>query len=185
MPVAPKVTKSVAIPSEVKTTLKNSTLTISGPKGTLTRDFSHPRITIHVSKSEIKLESIMPKKKVNALVGTWESHMTNMIKGVTEGYRYTLKVVYSHFPVKTILKDDEFLIENFLGESFPRRARILGDTKVDIKSDTITVSGIDLELVSQSAANIELATRIKNYDPRVFQDGIYLIEKGTMQEGGD
>jgi large subunit ribosomal protein L6 len=56
---------------------------------------------------------------------------------------------------------------------------------VDIKGDTITVSGIDLEQVSQSAANIELATKIQNYDPRVFQDGIYLIEKGAMQEGGE
>lgn len=185
MPVAPKVTKSVAIPSEVKTTFKHSTLTISGPKGTLTRDFSHPRIAIRVSKGEIIIESIMPKKKVSALVGTWEAHINNMITGVMQGYRYTLKVVYSHFPVKTILKDDEFLIENFLGESHPRKARILGDTKVDIKSDIITVSGIDIELVSQSAANIELATKIRRYDPRVFQDGIYLIEKGAIQEGGE
>jgi large subunit ribosomal protein L6 len=108
-----------------------------------------------------------------------------MIKGVTKGYKYTMKVVYSHFPVKTILKDNEFVIENFLGESHPRTARIFGDTKVEIKGDTIILSGIHLEHVSQSSANIELATKITNYDPRVFQDGIYLVEKGVINEGGD
>jgi large subunit ribosomal protein L6 len=83
------------------------------------------------------------------------------------------------------LKDNEFVIENFLGESHPRKARILGDTKVEISGDTITLSGINLEHVSQSAANIELATKIKNYDPRVFQDGIYRVQKGMMEEGGE
>lgn len=111
--------------------------------------------------------------------------MGNMVKGVTHGFKFTMKVVYSHFPVKTILKDNEFVIENFLGESHPRTAKILGETKIEIKGDTISLSGIDLEHVSQSSANIELATKITNYDPRVFQDGIYLIEKGKMESGGE
>ncbi|UCE37788.1 MAG: 50S ribosomal protein L6 [Thermoplasmata archaeon] len=185
MPVAPKVTRTVTIPSDVKVKLNVNTLSISGPKGTLKRDFSHPRISINVLKDKVVVESIMPKKKESALVGTWEAHIGNMVMGVTKGFKYTMKVVYSHFPVKTLLKGDEFIIENFLGESHPRRASILGDTKVDIKGDTITLTGINLEHVSQSAANIELATKIQNYDPRVFQDGIYMIEKGTYEEGGE
>jgi large subunit ribosomal protein L6 len=108
-----------------------------------------------------------------------------MVHGVTTGYKYSMKVVYSHFPVKTILKGKELIIENFLGESHPRKAKILGDTKVEIKGDTITLTGINIEDVSQSTANIELATKIRNYDPRVFQDGIYVIHKGPAGEGGD
>ncbi|UCG68354.1 MAG: 50S ribosomal protein L6, partial [Thermoplasmata archaeon] len=136
MPVAPKVTRIVDIPSDVKVKLKGNTLTINGPKGTLSRDFSHPRISIQVSKSKVTIESIMPKKKEGALVGTWEAHISNMINGVTKGFIYTMKVVYSHFPVKTVLKGDEFIIENFLGESHPRKAKIIGETKVEIKGDT-------------------------------------------------
>jgi large subunit ribosomal protein L6 len=185
MPVAPKVTRSVDIPSEVKVKLKGNTLTVDGPKGNLTRNFSRPRISIQVTKNKVIIESIMPKKKESALIGTWEAHINNMITGVTKGYIYTMKVVYSHFPVKTILKEGELLIENFLGESHPRKAKIVGGTKVEIKGDTITLTGINLEDVSQSCANIELATKIRNYDPRVFQDGVYLVEKGIIEEGGE
>ncbi len=185
MPVAPKVTRTITMPSTVKAKLKGSSLTVEGPEGELTRNYSHPKISIKVSKSEISVESIMPKKKESALVGTWTAHIRNMITGVTKGFKYTMKVVYLHFPVKTVLKDDEFIIENFLGESHPRTAKIVGDTKVDIKGDTITLTGINLEHVSQSCANIELATRIRNYDPRVFQDGIYMVEKATLKEEGE
>ena len=184
MPVAAKVTRTQNIPEGVKVTYKNSILTVQGPKGSLTRHFSHPRVSITVSKDKVIIESIMPKKKESALLGTWAAHVGNMIDGVTRGFKYTMKVVYSHFPVKTILKGNEFIIENFLGESHPRTARILGETKVEISGDTIILSGIDLEHVSQSAANIELATKIQNYDPRVFQDGIYMVHKGIMEEGG-
>jgi large subunit ribosomal protein L6 len=185
MPVAPKITRSVDIPSGVKVKLKGNTLTVDGPKGNLTRNFSHPRISIQVTKNKVIIEGIMPKKKESALIGTWEAHINNLITGVTKGYIYTMKVVYSHFPVKTILKEDELLIENFLGESHPRKAKIVGGTKVEIKGDTITLTGINLEDVSQSCANIELATKIRNYDPRVFQDGVYLVEKGIIEEGGE
>jgi large subunit ribosomal protein L6 len=185
MPISPKITKNVAIPQGVKATLKGNTLAILGPKGTLKRTFTHPRISIKVKKDKITIETLMPKRKENALAGTWAAHIGNMVRGVTVGFKFTMKVVYSHFPVKTILKDNQFVIENFLGESYPRSANILGDTKVEIKGDTISLSGINLEDVSQSSANIELATKITNYDPRVFQDGIYLIEKGVMDEGGE
>jgi large subunit ribosomal protein L6 len=185
MPVSPETKKIVPLPEGVSVKHKENTVTVKGPKGELSRSFYHPRISISVSKDKVSILTLMAKRKENALVGCWEAHIANMVKGVTIGYRYTMKVVYSHFPVKTILKDNEFVIENFLGESYPRTAKILGDTKVDIKGDTITLTGINLEEVSQSSANIELATKITNYDPRVFQDGIYLIEKGAMEEGGD
>ncbi|UCE73483.1 MAG: 50S ribosomal protein L6 [Methanomassiliicoccales archaeon] len=185
MPVSPKITKNVAIPPNVQVKLKDTTLFVKGPKGTLSRTFSHPRISVKISKENVVIRSLMPKRKENALVGTWEAHISNMFKGVTKGYRYTMKVVYSHFPVKTILKGDEFIVENFLGESHPRKAKVVGNTKVEIKGDTITLMGINLEEVSQTCANIELATKIRNYDPRVFQDGIYMVEKGIIEEAGD
>ena len=69
-------------------------------------------------------------------------------------------------------------IDNFLGERTPRKSKVFGDSKVSIKGDKVSVTGTSLEFVSQTAANIELATKVKGRDRRVFQDGIYLISKG-------
>jgi LSU ribosomal protein L6P len=107
-----------------------------------------------------------------------KAHVRYMVKGVTEGYVYKLKIVYAHFPMKVNIKNNEVIIDNFLGEKTPRRAEIFGNVKVEIKNDIVTVTGINIEEVGQTAANIERGTKIKDYDHRVFQDGIYIISKG-------
>jgi large subunit ribosomal protein L6 len=111
------------------------------------------------------------------MVGTFASHITNMMKGVTEGFEYRMKVVYSHFPMQLKVEGDKLMIGNFLGEKKARSAKILGDTKVKASGDEVIVTGYNKEDVGQTAANIEQTTRIKRFDPRVFQDGIYTVEK--------
>ena len=101
----------------------------------------------------------------------------NMITGVTKGYSYKLKIVFSHFPISVKTQGKSVLIENFTGERRARNIKILGDVKVKIETDDITVSGINLEDVSQTAANIEQATRVRGKDPRVFLDGLYVFER--------
>jgi large subunit ribosomal protein L6 len=88
-----------------------------------------------------------------------------------------MKIVYSHFPMKVSVKAGNIVIENFLGERTPRFAKICGDTKVLVKGSEIILIGINKEDVGQTAANLERATRIRRKDPRVFQDGIYLVAK--------
>ncbi|MEM2500147.1 MAG: 50S ribosomal protein L6, partial [Candidatus Bathyarchaeia archaeon] len=88
-----------------------------------------------------------------------------------------LKIVYAHFPISVKVSGDKVLIENFMGERAPRIAKIVGNTKIIVKGDDVIVQGINLEEVSQTAANIEQATRIKERDPRRFLDGIYVYEK--------
>ena len=131
---------------------------------------------------KIGVECDYPRRKDAALLGTWAAHIKNMVMGVTQGFEYKMKLVYSHFPVKMTYKDGEFVISNFLGERFPRRVKILGDTKVVIQGEFVTLSGINKEDVAQSTANIEQGTRIKRFDTRVFQDGIYRIERGLANE---
>ncbi len=126
---------------------------------------------------EVIVSCEYPKVKEKALVGTFASHIQNMIDGVQGGFEYHMKMVYSHFPMKTTVKGDKFVIENFLGEKSPRYANIIGHTKVTVKGAEVVVSGVDLEMTSQTAANIERACKIKGFDPRVFQDGIYITEK--------
>jgi len=102
-----------------------------------------------------------------------------MIFGVVNGYEYRMKTVFAHFPIKTTVKGPVFMIENFLGERSARKADILPGVKVDVKGDQVTVTGIDVEKVSQTAANIETATKVRNRDIRVFQDGIYITQKAA------
>ncbi|MBS7635615.1 50S ribosomal protein L6, partial [Candidatus Bathyarchaeota archaeon] len=88
-----------------------------------------------------------------------------------------LKIVYAHFPISVKVNGNKIIIENFMGERSPRTAKIIGDVKVSVKGDDVIIQGINIEDVSQTAANIEQATRIKNRDPRRFLDGIYVYEK--------
>ena len=178
MPVTGEGKDIVEIPKGVNVQIEGMKVTVTGPKGTHTRAFPVSRITISKEANQIILTCKLPKRKEYALQGTIRAHIRNMIVGVTNGFEYRMKIVYSHFPIKTAIKGKEFVIENFLGEKFPRRADILGDTKVAIKGDEVVLTGTDRELIGQTAANIEQATIIKEYDPRKFQDGIYIVKKG-------
>lgn len=177
MPVAGKIYEEIELPDGVSAEYKNKVLTIKGKNGVLTRQFDHPRIIMKVDGSTVKLTCDLPRRRENALFGTWRSHVRNMIKGVTEGFSRRMKIVYSHFPIKVTVRDDIFVIENFLGERHPRQAKIVGETKVQVSGDQVILTGINIEHVGQSTANIEQATKIRGYDPRVFQDGIYLVSK--------
>ena len=177
MPVAGLLERIIAIPDGVQLRLEGDSVIVTGKGHTLRRKLSHPRVRIAVDGKLAKVSSEFPRRREGALLGTFAAHLQNMIVGVTEGFTYEMKIVYSHFPVKASVKGPEFIIENFLGEKFPRRTKILGETKVEIQGDQIVLTGPDIEALSQTAANIEQATRIKGFDPRIFQDGIYITKK--------
>ena len=121
------------------------------------------------------------RTKEKALAGTWAAHLRNMVKGVDEGFTYKLKAVYSHFPMTISVNGNEMLITNLFGEKVPRRAKLPwspAQVEVEVKGKTeVFVRGADIEKVGQTAANIERACRIRRRDRRVFQDGIYIVEK--------
>ena len=133
-------------------------------------------IKIRVEEGKLIASSDSGRKKVKAMLGTIIAHTRNMIKGLKDGYTYRLKIIYTHFPISVKVEGDKVIISNFLGEKTLRTARILGDTKVQINGQDIIVSGSNKELVGQTAANIETATRISKKDRRVFQDGIYIVK---------
>jgi large subunit ribosomal protein L6 len=173
----PEISKTVQVPDDVTLSLDGKKISVKGAKGTLTRDFSFAPIAIEGEGKNVRIWAKWPRKKEAALVGTIYSHIQNMITGVTKGYQYKLKIVFSHFPISVKLQDKSVLIENFTGERRPRRIKLTGNVKVKIEPDDIIVEGANLEEVSQTAANIEQATRVRNKDPRVFLDGIYVFER--------
>jgi large subunit ribosomal protein L6 len=169
--------RTIGIPKGVNVNIDKLNVSISGPQGQLQRELWYPGIAIKRNDSEVVVMTDMPRREQLAMLGTLESHLKNMITGVTKGYEYTMKVVYSHFPIQLKTEGQQVIIGNFLGEKRARKANIQGNTKVAIKGDQVIISGINKEDVGQTAANIRQATKIKRFDPRVFQDGVYLVER--------
>ncbi len=169
--------KQIEIPSDCQITLEERTITVKGPKGTLQRTFPEPIANIAIKDNAVVASTWISRKKTRALVGTIIAHVRNMITGVQHGYEYVMKIVYSHFPITVDVKSDHVLIKNFIGERGNRSARLIGDVDVKSTEDEVIITGIDIEHVSQSAANIQLATKIRDKDRRIFLDGIYVIRK--------
>ncbi len=173
--------KRVSIPEGVEVEIEGMKVRVKGPKGELERDFSSPLfnhfITLEKKENALVVKSSSERRKIKAMLGAIAAHVRNMIKGVTQGYTYVLKAVYVHFPMSVEVKGNEVIINNFLGERTPRRARIVGNVKVTVNGQEIVVEGIDKEEVGQTAANLEQAASVRNRDRRIFQDGIYLVSK--------
>ncbi|SFG50404.1 large subunit ribosomal protein L6 [Halopelagius inordinatus] len=170
----------IDIPDDVSAEVKNLDLTVEGPNGSVTKTLWYPDISVSVDGDSVVIESDESDAKTNATVGTFESHVTNMLHGVTEGWEYKMEVFYAHFPMQVNVNGSEVVIENFLGEKAPRRAKIRGATDVQIDGEDITLSGPSKEDVGQTAADIEQLTRVKDKDQRVFQDGVYITEKPQL-----
>jgi len=166
--------ESIKIPEGIEVSIERMVVTVSGPKGKISRDFAHSKLKISKNDSEIILKSPGKGKRLTAVVGTITSHIKNMFKGVTEGHVYDMKVIYAHFPITVKVAGKDVLIENFMGERSKRVAKIVGNVKVTVQGDELILEGIDKEEVGQTAANIHTATHVKKMDPRVFQDGVYL-----------
>ncbi len=171
------VEKRVSISEDVEVSFDGSVMVVKGPKGEVRKTMEYPGVTVRKDGSEIVMGAENPKKRQWAIIGTYEAHTKNMIKGVSVGFEYKMKVIYSHFPMGVKVEQSTISVENYLGEKVPRKTRIVGGCEVKVKGTEITITGNNIEEVGQTAANIEQLTKVKNKDPRVFQDGIYLIEK--------
>ncbi len=134
-------------------------------------------IKIEIINEKFKVSSKSDKRKIKAQVGTIIAHTKNIVNGVIEGYTYKMKIIYSHFPVTIKIENNKIMINNFLGERIPRISKIVGSTQVKIEKQDVTITGRNLEEVSQTAANLEQTCRIVGYDKKVFQDGIYITSK--------
>ncbi|MGQ9679462.1 MAG: 50S ribosomal protein L6 [Candidatus Bathyarchaeia archaeon] len=172
------IERRIPIPDSVNVNVDHRKVKVSGVKGEIVRDFSHARVKIDLESNTLRIRAVKPKKREVAVAYTISTHIDNMIKGVTEGFTYKLKMVYIHFPMTLHVQGNKIILQNFLGEKKPRETEVVGHTKVSIKGDEIIVEGIDIEEVGQTAANIQQMTKIKAKDPRKFLDGIYVQSKG-------
>jgi large subunit ribosomal protein L6 len=167
----------VEVPETVNLTLDGHKVAVTGTNGTVTRDFGHTKLNLSYQDNSLRIWVENPRKKQASLVNTLASHVRNMMKGVSEGFTYKLKIVFIHFPMTINVQKNKVVINNFVGERQARIAKIYGDVQVKVEGDDIIVTGNDIENVAQTAANIEQSTKIRNKDLRKFLDGIYVYYK--------
>jgi len=172
---------NVDIPEGVSIDSSSSDVKVTGPRGELSRNFEHSAIKFEQADNKLKIIGNNLRKKEKALIGTWNAHLSNMVRGVNQGFLYEMKIIFAHFPMKVVVKGNIVAIDNFLGEKASRSSAIVGNVKVKVKGDVITIEGNNVEDVGQTAGNLEKATIVKGRDTRVFQDGIYVISKGVAQ----
>lgn len=182
-----KSTRKVVIPAGVKVDVQGRTVTVTGPRGTLSRDFQHTQVSLSlVSRGKaINAELWHADKKKAACLRTVTAAIENMIKGVTLGFLYKMRLVYAHFPINVNIEKDGTMLEirNFLGERIVRQVELMEGVTIErgeTVKDELQLSGNDIDCVSQSAAKIHSSTLVKNKDIRKFLDGIYVSEKTTV-----
>ncbi len=173
--------KKVEVPSGVQIKTENMHVTVKGPKDELSRDFDDPRfnglVKIEQKENYIYVSNSDEKRKTGAMVGSIAAHIKNMVIGVTVGFKYEMKIMYTHFPMTVTQNGKDIQIKNFFGEKGFRNAKVVGKTEVKIEKESITLTGNNIEEVGQTAANLEGACRLTGRDRRVFQDGIYITRK--------
>jgi len=169
--------QEIEIPEGVEVKLEEGMLTVKGPVGEIEKKLNLMKLDFEINENKIKIGNKKSTKREKKMMNTIVAHINNMIKGVQEKFEYKLKVCFSHFPMTVDIKDEEAIINNFLGEKIPRKLKILKGVEVDVKGQDITINSINREDAGQTAANFEAATKVRARDRRIFQDGIFITSK--------
>ena len=157
--------QTVIAPTGTEIKLSGTTFSAKGPKGTLVRDFPG-EVTLHINGNEI---TFTPNKEgdrtVNALWGTYASHVKNMIIGVNEGY--TKKLILEGVGFKSEVAGK--ILKLALGFSHPVNITIPEGLTVTADKNNITVTGIDKELVGYFTASVRSKKKPEPYKGKGFR----------------
>ena len=171
--------QSLEVPSGVQATLNKGVVTIKGPKGEVSKAMNNPHVEIKIEGTTLRFLNKRNKttRREKKQIYAYLAHANNMVKGVQQPYVYKVKVCAGHFPINVALSGKSFSVKNFLGEKVPRIITLKDNVKVEIAGEIITITSCDVERAGQTAADLEQLTRVTNRDLRIFQDGLYIIEK--------
>ncbi|KAH8054307.1 rRNA binding protein [Aureococcus anophagefferens] len=156
-------TKFLDIPEGVEVTCKSRKVSVKGPRGELTRTFKHVQLEMEMTTNaagapQLKIQLWFGTRKQIATIRTIYSHVENMVIGVTQGFCYKMRFVYSHFPINAAQRPS-VEIRNFLGDKLVRKVKLL--------------DGVDYVRTADSCD-------IKHKDLRKFLDGIFVSQKGPI-----
>jgi len=141
--------KPISIPKGVKVDIKDNVITVSGPKGTLTRDID-PRVHVRTENDQIILSVDDSTKELNSFHGLLRALIANMITGVSKGFERSLEIVGVGYRAELSGRTATFQ----LGYSHPVVYQLPKGIDANIDKTKITLTGIDKELLGSTVAKI-------------------------------
>jgi len=167
--------KSILIPTGVEVKIEGKTASVKGPKGEACFKV-RPEIDIEKKEDKVFVSINTETKSSKSLWGLSRVMISNMIKGVTEGFGKKLEIQGIGF--KAALEGENLVLS--VGFSHPVKMKIPQNIKVSVEKNIINISGIDKELVGQFTANIR---RIKPPEPYKGKGIRYVGEVVRRKEG--
>ena len=151
--------RKIAIPEGVTVTVENNIVTVKGPKGELSETFNK-ELTIIVEENNVIVKRPNDLKLIKSLHGTTNANITNMIVGVSVGYKKELEIVGVGYRFQV----NGNKVNVNAGFSHPVVVEAPADLKVEqVNATEIAISGIDKQKVSEFAANIRKLRKPEPY----------------------
>tara|TARA_Y100000034_G_scaffold26979_1_gene32099 strand:- start:5180 stop:5734 length:555 start_codon:yes stop_codon:yes gene_type:complete len=169
--------ETLEIPEGMEVKIDKYIVNIKGPKGEVKKELKNKQVIVETKDNKIIIKTPLMTKREKKIIYTFKAHLKNMIKGVQEKFVYKLKICSGHFPMNVSINNKQIMVKNFLGEKVPRVLKIKEGAEVKMDGDMITIKSCSKEIAGQIAADLEILTSIKNRDNRIYQDGIYIINK--------
>ncbi len=156
--------KEIPVPPGVKISINGTLLEVTGPKGSLKRNFRDD-IAITAGEKSVSLKAKRNDKFSKSLWGTYAAHIKNMIKGVREPYQKKLILEGVGFKSEATGKEMKFA----LGFSHPVKMSIPEGITATAEKNIITIAGIDKESVGSFAAAIRALKKAEPYKGKGFR----------------
>ena len=164
----------IVVPANVEVTLASGKLTVKGPKGELVRDVATD-VAIKIEDKIVTVAITKDTKKALALWGTYAAHIRNMILGVTEGFKKVLEIEGVGYRAEA---QGPGKIKLSVGFSHPVELVAPEGVTITTEKGVITITGIDIEVVGQFAADIRKVKKPEPYKGKgIHYVGEYIIRK--------
>ena len=148
----------IALPDGVSLKLDNNLVTVTGPKGTLSREIN-PKIEVKVEGNQVLVLNNNTESQYKAYHGLYRQLIANMVEGVSKGFEKSLNINGVGYKVNQQGQD---LVLN-IGFSHPVVIKAIEGITLSCDKTVVTIKGIDKELVGQFAAKVRNIKPVEPY----------------------
>ncbi|MBX4205608.1 50S ribosomal protein L6 [Candidatus Microgenomates bacterium] len=147
----------VIVPASVQIEINGKVVRVTGPKGSLEREF--PVVSVEKTQEGILVNTKNETPKSRALQGTTRSHISNMVKGVSEGWTRSMEIVGAGY--RGEVRGNQLVLS--IGYSHPVTITAPAGITFKLEKNIITVDGIDKEVVGQVASDVRSVRKPEPY----------------------